>query len=107
MEAKTDLKQRLVIHPQPQLNISEQGNLHIEGDIDAIDLQAILDTSIIKQRLYLEHQRRLQSESDRCAVIIGCIFAGFIGLSVFCLFNQKPTGVTSNGIFIGIISRDV
>lgn len=78
------------ISPQFNLRISNTGEVVIKGDIKGEDLQAILDSSHLKNKLYLEHQRQLDHESNLMVCYIGLIFSSLIGLTCFCLFNQSP-----------------
>lgn len=79
------------ISPQQlNLRISNQGEIDIKGDIKSDDLQVILDSSSLRTKLYLEHQRQLDRESNLMVVYIGLVFSTLVGLTCFCLFNQSP-----------------
>jgi hypothetical protein len=75
---------------QFKLRISNQGEIDLRGDIKSDDLQAILDSSHLRNKLYLEHQKQLDHESNLMIVYIGLVFSSLIGLTCFCLFNQSP-----------------
>lgn len=99
---ETQLQTNLKTLPQFSLNLSREGAIQVTGDIQPTELQAILDSSHLRANLYQKHQEYLQREADRTALYIGFIFAGMIGLTVFCLFNTAPKqaiitqGVTQN-----------
>lgn len=78
------------ISPQFNLKISNTGEIDIKGDIKSDDLQAILDSSHLRSKLYLEHQKHLDHESNLMVVYIGLVFLALIALACFCLFNQSP-----------------
>lgn len=79
------------ISPIPlKLEISDKGNLSVNGDIKTDDLQPILDSSYLRYQLYLNHQKEMVRESNLTAIYIGCIFSTLIGIAVFCAFNQTP-----------------
>jgi hypothetical protein len=89
--------------PQFNLRISNSGEIDLRGDIKGEDLQAILDSSHLRNKLYLDHQKQLDHESNLAACYIGVIFSSLIGLTCFCLLNQSPKsqnyqslGVSSN-----------
>jgi hypothetical protein len=79
-----------ISRPQFNLKISNQGEIDIQGDIDSEDLQAILDSSYLRNSLYLEHQKQLDRESNLMVLYIGLIFSSLIGLICFCALNQSP-----------------
>jgi hypothetical protein len=91
------------ISPQFNLKISNQGELDIKikGDIKGEDLQAILDSSHIRNKMFLEHQKHLERETNLMVIYIGLIFSSLIGLTCFCLFNQSPR---TNTYQLGVIS---
>ena len=102
--AETQLEVQEIIHkisrPQFNLKISNQGEIDIQGDIDSIDLQMVLDASYLKSSLYLEHQKQLDRESNLMVIYIGLIFSSLIGLICFCALNQSqkyPTYQQSQG----------
>ena len=76
--------------PQFNLRISSTGEVDIKGDIKSEDLQAILDISHLRSKLYLKHQKHLDHESNLVVIYIGLVFSTLIGLTCFCLFNQSP-----------------
>jgi len=78
-----------ISRPQFNLKISNQGEIDIQGDIDSEDLQAILDSSYLRNSLYLEHQKQLDRESNLMVLYIGLIFSSLIGLMCFCALNQS------------------
>ena len=79
------------ISPQQlNLKISNTGEIALQGDIKSDDLQAILDSSYLRNKLYLKHQKQLDHESNLTAIYIGLVFSSLIGLTCFCLFNQSP-----------------
>ena len=78
------------ISPQFNLKISNTGEIALQGDILSDDLQAILDSSHLRNKLYLDHQKQLDHESNLMVVYIGLIFSTLVGLACFCLFNQSP-----------------
>ena len=89
--------------PQFNLRISNTGEIDLHGDIKSDDLQSILDSSHLRNKLYLEHQKQLDRESNLVAIYIGLVFSTLIGLTCFCLLNQSPKpvpyqslGVSSN-----------
>ena len=86
--------------PQFNLRISNTGEIDLQGDIKSEDLQSILDSSHLRNKLYLEHQKHLDHESNLMACYIGLIFSSLIGLTCFCLLNQSPKNHTyqSSGI---------
>jgi hypothetical protein len=88
------------ISPQFNLRISNQGEIALQGDIKGEDLQAILDSSHLRNKLYLEHQKQLDHESNLMVCYIGLVFSSLIALTCFCLFNQssKPHTYQSLGV---------
>jgi len=76
--------------PQLKLRISNQGEIDLRGDVKSDDLQVILDSSSLRTKLYLEHQRQLDRESNLMVVYIGLVFSTLVGLTCFCLLNQSP-----------------
>ena len=78
-----------ISHPQFNLKISNQGEIDIQGDINSDDLQAILDSSYLRNSLYLEHQKRLDRESNLMVIYIGLIFSTLVGLICFCALNTN------------------
>ena len=79
-----------ISRPQFNLKLSKQGEIDLQGDINSDDLQAILDSSYLRNSLYLEHQKQLDRESNLMVVYIGLIFSSLIGLMCFCALNQSP-----------------
>jgi hypothetical protein len=84
--------------PRFNLRISNQGEVDLQGDIDSEDLQAILDSSHLRNSLYLEHQKQLIRESNLTVIYIGLVFSALIGLIAFCLLNQTSKYQQSQGI---------
>lgn len=78
-----------ISRPSLNLRISNQGEIDIQGDIDSEDLQAILDSSYLRNSLYLEHQKQLDRESNLMVLYIGIIFSTLVGLICFCGLNQS------------------
>ncbi|MFM6157020.1 MAG: hypothetical protein ACKPE3_29165, partial [Sphaerospermopsis kisseleviana] len=79
------------ISPIPlNLEISDNGNLSLNGDINQDDLQPILDNSFLRYQFYLNHQKELDRENNLTAIYIGCVFSFLIAIAVFCAFNQSP-----------------
>jgi hypothetical protein len=78
------------ISPQFNLKISNQGEIDIKGEIKSDDLQAILDSSQLRNKLYLDHQKHLDHETNLMVIYIGLVFSTLVGLTCFCLFNQSP-----------------
>ena len=76
--------------PQLNLKISNTGEIDLQGDIKSDDLQAILDSSHLRNKLYLKHQKQLDRESNLTVCYIGLIFSTLVGLIAFCLLNQSP-----------------
>ena len=76
--------------PHINLKISNTGEIDLQGDIRSDDLQAILDISHLRSKLYLKHQKHLDHESNLVVIYIGLVFSTLIGLTCFCLFNQSP-----------------
>ena len=91
--AETQLEVQEIIHkisrPQFNLKVSNQGEIDLQGDIASEDLQAILDSSYLRNTLYLEHQKQLDRESNLMVIYIGLIFSTLIGLICFCALNQS------------------
>jgi hypothetical protein len=79
---------------QFKLRISNQGEIDIKGDIKSDDLQAILDSSHLRNKMFLEHQKHLDHESNLMIVYIGLVFSTLVGLTCFCLFNQSSKNHT-------------
>jgi hypothetical protein len=75
--------------PQFNLRISNQGEVDVRGDVKSDDLQAILDISHLRNKLYLDHQKHLDHESNLMIIYIGLIFSSLIGLTCFCLWIVK------------------
>jgi len=88
--------------PQFKLRISNQGEVDIKGDIKSDDLQSILDSSHLRNKMFLEHQKHLDHESNLISIYIGLIFSSLIGLICFCLFNQSPKNHTYQSL--GVIN---
>lgn len=87
------------ISPIPlRLEISENGNLSVNGDIANDDLQPILDNSFLRYRLYLDHQKTLARENNLTAIYIGLVFSILLGLLTFCLFSPKQQQLQSKGL---------
>jgi hypothetical protein len=86
--------------PQFNLRISNSGEVDIKGDIKGEDLQVILDSSHLRNKLYLEHQKQLDHESNLMVIYIGLIFSTLVGLTCFCAMNQsqKPHTYQSSGV---------
>jgi hypothetical protein len=82
------------ISPQFNLKISNTGEIDIKGDIKSDDLQAILDSSYLRNKLFLKHQKQLDHESNLMVIYIGLVFSTLVGLTCFCLFNQSPKSHT-------------
>ena len=76
--------------PQFKLKISNTGEVDVRGDIKSDDLQAILDSSHLRNKLFLEHQKQLDHESNLMVIYIGLVFSSLIALTCFCLLNQSP-----------------
>jgi hypothetical protein len=91
--------------PQFNLRISNTGEIALQGDIKGEDLQAILDSSHLRNKLYLDHQKQLDHESNLMAIYIGLIFSSLIALTCFCLFNQSPKSHTYQSL--GVINHVV
>ena len=79
-----------ISRPSFNLKISNQGEIDVQGDIASEDLQAILDSSYLRNSLYLEHQKQLDRESNLMVLYIGIIFSTLVGLICFCALNQSP-----------------
>jgi len=75
---------------QLSLNLSEKGEVKIQGSITSNQLQSILDASHLRANIYQTHQARLSKEADKTAIAIGIYLSFFIGLMVFLGFNLKP-----------------
>jgi len=76
--------------PQFKLNLSERGELKLQGNPTETQLTNILDTAHQRQRLYQQHQESLVKEADKNALLLGVYVAGIIGLMLFVSFNLKP-----------------
>jgi hypothetical protein len=76
--------------PQFNLRISNTGEIDLRGDIKGEDLQAILDSSHLRNKLYLKHQKQLDRESNLMVCYIGLVFSTLVALTCFCLLNQSP-----------------
>jgi hypothetical protein len=87
---------------QFNLRISNTGEVDIKGDIKGEDLQVILDSSHLRNKLYLEHQKHLDHESNLVVCYIGLIFSTLVGLTCFCLLNQSPKNHTYQSL--GVIN---
>ena len=91
------------ISPLPlTLEISDNGNLKLNGDINSDDLQPILDNSFLRYQLYLNHQKNLERENNLISVYIGLIFSFLIGLSVFCCLNLQSQTQSNLEVYYGI-----
>ena len=90
-----------ISRPQFNLKISNRGEIDLQGDVNSIDLQAILDSSYLRNSLYLEHQKQLDRESNLMVLYIGVIFSTLVGLICFCALNtnqKHPTYQQSLGV---------
>jgi len=91
---ETRIETQEILHkispPQFNLRISNTGEVDIKGAVKSDDLQAILDSSHLRNKLYLEYQKHLDHESNLMVIYIGLVFSSLIGLTCFCLFNQSP-----------------
>jgi hypothetical protein len=83
-----------ISRPQFNLRISNSGEVDIKGDIRSDDLQAILDISHLRNKLYLKHQKQLDHESNLMVIYIGLVFSTLVALTCFCLLNQSPKNHT-------------
>ena len=92
-----------ISRPQFNLKISNTGEIDLQGDIKGEDLQAILDSSHLRNKLYLKHQKQLDRESNLVVCYIGLIFSTLVGLTCFCLFNQSPKPHTYQSL--GVINH--
>jgi hypothetical protein len=88
--------------PQFNLRISNSGEIDLRGDIKGEDLQAILDSSHLRNKLYLDHQKQLDHESNLMVIYIGLVFSSLIALTCFCLLNQSPKSQTYQSL--GVIN---
>jgi hypothetical protein len=79
-----------ISRPHINLRISSSGEVDIKGDIRSDDLQAILDSSHLRNKLYLKHQKQLDRESNLMVCYIGLVFSTLVALTCFCLLNQSP-----------------
>ena len=93
-QIETQLQLQKISRPQFNLRISNSGEVDIKGDIRSDDLQAILDISHLRNKLYLKHQKQLDRESNLTVCYIGLIFSTLVGLIAFCLLNQSPKSHT-------------
>lgn len=73
------------------LRISNQGEVDLQGDINSTDLQSVLDSSHLRNKLYLEYQKQIDRESNLTVLYIGLVFSSLIGLICFCAMNQSKT----------------
>jgi hypothetical protein len=89
--------------PQFNLRISNSGEIDLQGNIKGEDLQSILDSSHLRNKLYLEHQKHLDRDSNLMAIYIGLVFSTLVGLTCFCLFNQSPK--SQNYQSLGVINH--
>jgi hypothetical protein len=89
-----------ISRPQFDLRISSTGEIALRGDIDSEDLQSILDSSHLRNKLYLDHQKQLDHESNLMVIYIGLVFSTLVGLTCFCAMNQsqKPHTYQSLGV---------
>jgi hypothetical protein len=83
-----------ISRPHINLRISNSGEIDLRGDIDSEDLQSILDSSHLRNKLYLDHQKQLDRDSNLMAIYIGLVFSSLIALTCFCLLNQSPKNHT-------------
>ena len=90
LQLKTLEPLQKISRPSLNLRISNQGEIDLQGDVASEDLQAILDSSYLRNSLYLEHQKQLDRESNLMVLYIGLIFSSLIGLISFCALNQSP-----------------
>ena len=79
-----------VIRPQIRLNLSETGELKLQGNPSETQLTNILDTAHQRATLYQKHQENLVKDADKNALLLGVYIAGIIALMLFVLFNLKP-----------------
>lgn len=93
---------------QPQITLSDNGDLIIKGEISPEHIQTLTDAAILKQKLFQEqnkavrdaailkeqlfqeYQQEINRSSDRTALLIGVMLATLLGLSVFILCNTRP-----------------
>jgi hypothetical protein len=94
-----------ISRPHINLRISNSGEVDIKGDIRSDDLQAILDSSHLRNKLFLEHQKQLDHESNLMVCYIGLVFSTLVALTCFCLFNQSPKSHTYQSL--GVINHVV
>jgi len=76
--------------PQLKLNLSERGELNLQGNPTETQLTNILDTAHQRAKLYEQHQTTLGKEADKNALLLGVYVAGIVALLLFVLFNLKP-----------------
>jgi hypothetical protein len=91
-----------ISRPHINLRISNSGEIDLQGDIKGEDLQSILDSSHLRNKLYLDHQKQLDHESNLMVIYIGLVFSSLIALTCFCLFNQSPK--SQNYQSLGVIN---
>lgn len=89
-EYQESTKTQQITPTQLSLNLSEKGEIKIQGSITSNQLQSILDASHLRANIYQTHQARLSKEADKTAIAIGVYISLFIGLMVFLGFNLKP-----------------
>ena len=89
-----------ISRPHINLRISNSGEIDLQGDIKGEDLQSILDSSHLRNKLYLEHQKQLDHDSNLMVIYIGLVFSTLVGLTCFCAMNQsqKPHTYQSSGV---------
>ena len=91
------------ISPLPlTLEISDNGNLKLNGDINSDDLQPILDNSFLRYQIFLNHQKNLERENNLISIYIGIIFSVLFGLSIYCCFNLQSQTQSNLEFYYGI-----
>ena len=91
-----------ISRPHINLRISNSGEIDLQGDIKGEDLQSILDSSHLRNKLYLDHQKQLDRESNLMVCYIGLVFSTLVALTCFCLLNQSPKPHTYQSLGVSI-----
>lgn len=75
--------QQIKIQKQLDLKLSSNGQVQVKGEVTNEQLQAILDSSLLRSRIYQESQLKIEKEVKESSILIGCYFSLIVGLIVF------------------------
>lgn len=78
-----ELTTQYKIQNQIDLKLSNNGHVQVKGDVSNEQLQAILDSSLLRSRIYQESQLKIEQENKQASLLIGCYFSLIVGLIVF------------------------